>query len=70
MPTGEAEAASPRPKKTKKAPESKSLPAAEKAQYLLDNQTITDRTWTNKPRLEGEKRDAVIRRILGFPKTP
>ena len=66
----EAEAATPKPKKTKKAPEWKSLPDAEKAQYLLDHQTISDRTWTDEPRLKGEKRDAFIRRILGFPKTP
>ena len=60
----EAEAATPKPKKTKKAPEWKSLPDAEKAQYLLDHQTISDRAWTNEPRLNGEKRDAFIRRIL------
>jgi hypothetical protein len=60
----EAEAATPKPKKTKKAPEWKSLPDAEKAQYLLDHQTISDRTWTNEPRLSGEKREAFIRRIL------
>jgi hypothetical protein len=60
----EAEAATPETKKTKKAPEWKSLPDAEKAQYLLDHQTISDRTWTNEPRLNGEKRDAFIRRIL------
>ena len=65
----EAEAATPKPK-TKKAPEWKSLPDAEKAQYLIDHQTIFDRTWTEEPRLKGEKRDAFIRRILGFPKTP
>jgi hypothetical protein len=60
----EAEAATPKPKKTKKAPEWKSLPDAEKAQYLLDHQTISDRTWTNEPRLKGEKRGAFIRRVL------
>jgi hypothetical protein len=70
IPTVEAEAATPKPKKTKKAPEWKSLPDAEKAQYLLDHQTISDRTWTDEPRPKGEKRDAFIRRILGFPKTP
>ena len=69
IPTVEAEAATPKPK-TKKAPEWKSLPDAKKAQYLLDHQTISDRTWTDEPRLKGEKRDAFIRRILGFPKTP
>ncbi len=70
IPTVEAEAATPKPKKTKKAPEWKSLPDAEKAQYLLDHPTLSDRTWTNEARLKGEKRDAFIRRILGFPKTP
>jgi ribonuclease HII len=59
-----AEAATPKPKKTKKAPEWKSLPDAEKAQYLLDHQTLSDRTWTDELRLKGEKRDAFIRRIL------
>jgi hypothetical protein len=69
--TGEpdAEAATPKPKKTKEAPEWKSLPDTEKAQYLLEHQTISDRTWTDEPRLKGEKRDAFIHRILGFPKT-
>jgi hypothetical protein len=66
----EAESATPKPTKTRKAPEWKSLPDAEKAQYLLGHQTISDRAWTNEPRLEGEKRDAFIHRILGFPKTP
>jgi hypothetical protein len=58
---------SPKPKKTKKAPEWKSLPDAEKAQYLLDHQTISDRTWTDEPRLKDEKRDAFIRRISKTP---
>jgi hypothetical protein len=65
----DAEAATPKPKKTKEAPEWKSLPDTEKAQYLLEHQTISDRTWTDEPRLKGEKRDAFIHRILGFPKT-
>ena len=69
IPTVEPEAATPNPK-TKKAPEWKSLPDAKKAQYLLDHQTISDRTWTDEPRLKDEKRDAFIRRILGFTKTP
>ena len=64
LPSVEAEAGTPKPKKTKKAPEWKSLPAAEKAQYLLDHPTLSDRTWTNEPRLKGEKRNAFIRRIL------
>jgi hypothetical protein len=59
-----AEAATPKPKKTKMAPEWKSVPDADKAQYLLDHPTLSDRTWTNEPRLKGEKRDAFIRRIL------
>ena len=67
----EAEAATPKPaKKPKKVPEWKSLPDAEKAQYLLDHQTISDRTWTDEPRLKGEKRDSFVHRMLGFPKTP
>jgi hypothetical protein len=70
IPTVEAEAATPKPKRTKRPPEWKSLPDAEKAQYLLDHQTISDRTWTDEPRLDGEKRDGFIRRILGFPQTP
>jgi len=69
IPTVEAEAATPKPKKTKKAPKWKSLPNAEKAQHLLEHQTISDRTWTDEPRLEGEKRDAFIRRIFALPKT-
>jgi hypothetical protein len=66
----EAEAATPKPKKKTKAPAWKSLPDAEKAQYLLDHQTLSDRTWTDELRLRGEKHDAFICRILGFPKTP
>jgi hypothetical protein len=31
---------------------------------LLTHLTLSDRTWTDKPRLKGEKRDAFIRRIL------
>jgi ribonuclease HII len=60
----QAGAATPKPTKTKKAPEWKSLPDAEKAQYLLDHQTLSDRTWTDELRLKGEKRDAFVRRIL------
>jgi ribonuclease HII len=60
----ETEAAPPKPKMRKKAPEWKSLPDAEKAQYLLDHQTLSDRTWTGELRLKGEKRDAFVRRIL------
>jgi len=60
----EAAAATPKPVKSRKAPEWKSLPDAEKARYLLDHQTLSDRTWTDEPRLKGEKRDAFVRRIL------
>jgi hypothetical protein len=63
----EAEAATPKPKKTKKVPEWKCLPDAEKAQHLLDHQTLSDRTWTDELRFKGEKRDAFIRRILLGP---
>jgi len=44
---------------TKKTPEWKT-----DAEYLLDNDTIPDRKWTNEPRLNDEKRDAFIRRVL------
>jgi hypothetical protein len=70
IPTVEAEAATPKPMKAKKAPDWKSLPDAERAQYLLDHKTISDRTWTAEPRLKDEKREAFIRRILGSPKAP
>jgi ribonuclease HII len=60
----QAGAATPKPTKTKKAPEWKSLPDADKAQYLLDHQTLSDRTWTDELRLKGEKRGAFVRRIL------
>jgi hypothetical protein len=60
----EPEAATPKPKKTKKAPEWKSLPDAEKAQYLLDHQTLSDRTWTDELRLKG------LYRLLENPPTP
>ena len=53
-----------KPKKAKKAPAWKSLPDDRKAAYLLEHPTITDRTWTDEPRLKGEKRNAFIRRIL------
>jgi hypothetical protein len=66
----EAEAATLKPKKAKKASGWKSLPDAEKAQYLLDHQTISDLAWTDESRLKGEKREAFIHRVLGFPKTP
>ena len=62
-PVVETEAATPKPVR-KKAPEWKSLPDAEKAQYRLDHQTLSDRTWTDERRLTGEKRDAFVRRIL------
>lgn len=55
---------------TKNAPEWKCLPDAEKARYLLDHQTISDRTWTDERRLKGEKRDAFIHRVLGSRETP
>jgi ribonuclease HII len=62
-PAGEVKAATPQPTKKKVAPW-KALPDAEKAQYLLDHQTLSDRTWTDQPRLRGEKRETFIRRIL------
>jgi ribonuclease HII len=40
------------------------LPAAEMAAHLLETPTITDRAWTDEPRLPRETRTAFIRRIL------
>jgi hypothetical protein len=69
FPTVETEAATRKPK-SRKAPGWKSLRDIEKAQYLLDHQTISDRSWTDETRLEDETRDAFVRRVLRFPKTP
>ena len=60
----EAETAALTPGKTKKAPAWKALPDAEKVQYFLEHRTLSDRTWTDEPRLKGETRNAFIRRIL------
>jgi ribonuclease HI len=59
------ETSEPRAKKAGKAAEWKSLPDADLAEYLLVHKTISDSMWTEEKRLEGEKRDAFIRRILG-----
>ena len=40
------------------------LPAAEMAVHLLETPTITDRAWTDEPRLPRETRSAFIRRVL------
>ena len=40
------------------------LPAAEMATHLLETPTITDRAWTDEPRLPRETRAAFIRRVL------
>jgi ribonuclease HII len=40
------------------------LPAAEMAAHLLATPTITDRAWTDEPRLPGETRTAFIRRVV------
>jgi ribonuclease HII len=63
-PVKEVDAATSQPVKKKKAAAWKALPDAEKAQYLLDHQTLSDRTWTDQARLRGEKREAFVRRIL------
>ena len=52
------------PTAKRKAPAWKTLPDQEKAAHLLEHETLADRTWTGEPRLEGEKRDDFIRRIL------
>jgi ribonuclease HI len=46
------------------------LAPAEKAEYLLAHPTISDRSWTDKPRRQGEKREAFIRRVLLEPRRP
>jgi hypothetical protein len=46
------------------------LAPAEKADYLLRHPTISDRSWTDEPRREGEKRDEFIRRVLLVDVTP
>jgi ribonuclease HII len=40
------------------------LPAAEMAAHLLETTTISDRIWTDEPRLPRETRPAFIRRVL------
>jgi ribonuclease HII len=40
------------------------LPAAEMAAHLLETPTITDRAWTDEPRLPRETRAAFIHRVL------
>ena len=40
------------------------LAAAEKAEYLFAHLAISDRSWTDEPRRQGEKREAFIRRVL------
>ena len=40
------------------------LSATEMAAHLLETPTITDRAWTNEPRLPRETRTAFIRRVL------
>ena len=40
------------------------LPAAEMAAHLLATPTISDRAWTNEPRLPRENRTSFIRRVL------
>ena len=66
----DAEASTLKPMKTKKAPDWKSLPDGAKAQYLLDHQTISDRIWTDEPRLKGEKARRLHPSHPGVPKTP
>jgi hypothetical protein len=63
-PNTEATESELKPKTVRKAAEWKSWPNDEKLEHLLSHQTLSDRTWTDEPRLKGEKRDAFIRRIL------
>ena len=56
-------AAPARPRKPRRA-SWRELPATEMAAHLLETPTITDRAWTNEPRLPRETRTAFIRRVL------
>jgi hypothetical protein len=59
------------PPATKRAKASKvvwkDFAPAEKARHLLEHQTLPDRSWTDEPRLDGEKRSDFIVRLLGDP---
>jgi hypothetical protein len=62
----EAEAATTKPKKTKA--EWKSLPDAEKAQYLLDHPTLSDRTWTTLRSLSLSREATLGSRAVNDPR--
>jgi ribonuclease HI len=57
----------PKPKPSRPTPKKSSLrdrPNAEKVEYLLAHQTISDASWTDEQRVTGEKRGDFIRRVL------
>ena len=56
--------AAPAPARKPRRASWREMPAAEMAAHLLETPTITDRAWTNEPRLPRETRTAFIRRIL------
>jgi len=53
----------PLPRRTSRPPW-RELPAAAMAAHLVKTPTISDRTWTDEPRLPRESRTAFIHRIL------
>ena len=61
-------APAPRVRKPRPAPAWRTLPPAEMAAHLLAVPTITDKSWTDAPRLRGESRAAFIVRMLTPPK--
>jgi hypothetical protein len=46
------------------------LAPGEKAEYLFAHLTVSDRSWTDEPRRQGEKREEFIRRVLLGDVTP
>jgi ribonuclease HII len=60
----ESVVAAPAPRPTPRRVSWRELPAAEMAAHLLETSTITDRAWTDEPRLPRETRTAFIRRVV------
>jgi hypothetical protein len=61
-------ARAPRVRKPRPEPAWRTLPPAEMTAHLLAVPTITDKSWTDAPRLPGESRAAFIVRTLTPPK--
>ena len=63
-PFAEADVAAPARRRKPRRASWRELPAAKKAAHLLETPTISDRVWTDEPRLPRETRTAFIRRVL------